>query len=203
MKNDFDQYFGWIDDDFAFRFSYCLRRGVEDYFEGMRNWPQAGIAATSRSRTSLTVDLIGQRANEAWADLPKEVRIEREYDITQLFIPRHNILVKFNQCDEQYRVHPPNTERACNLLVSPLLFPPEEIQLPSGCLTLFAVYGLNRAKNALQRAAITLQGVEEVVWKKELPEPPADHKCAIIRPLSPQTGPAIIDIDEERRVGNE
>jgi len=149
------------------------------------------------------VDLIAARAEEAFIDLPSEVRIEREYETSQLFFRQHNVALKFNQCDENYRIHPPGTDRACSFLTSPLLFPADEIDLPSGCITLFGVYGLNRARTEVQRVAITLQSAEEVLWKKDLPAPPADGQWAIVKPSAPQAGPAIIDLDEQSQTGNE
>jgi len=189
--------FGWIR-DYMFRLAYVVRGAPADFFELLRVSPRYAVAQTRRGRPNVICDFFGPRVQEAFGDIPNEVRIDNEYETPELYFWQHGARLKFNQGDEAYRVHQPNTARAYSFVNNAPCLPGWDLPLED--YSLFGVYGLDSTGTNLLRASLTCQHNDRIVWRNELPEPPADSKWAIIKPSSPQIGPAIIDDDEQRAV---
>jgi hypothetical protein len=66
-------------------------------------------------------------------------------------------------------------------------------------LSLIGGYRLDFSHTQLLHATVTCQHYEEIVWYRDIPEPPAEDKFSLLRPTSPKTGPSVDDSEEGRR----
>ncbi len=190
-----DRRFDWVA-EYLDQLAYVIRGAAADFFELIRLCPRYAVAQTRRGRPNVIQDFFGPRVQEAFGNIPHKVRIDSEYDTPQIFFMEPGVRMKFNKADADYRIHPPNTARAYSFVDNAPCLP--GFEAPLADYSLLGVYGLDSTGTRLVRASITCQHDGQVIWRNELPELPADHRWAIIRPSSPQTGPAIIDISERR-----
>lgn len=200
MANDDSNFsLSWIVEYFP-PLSYAIRGGVGDWFDLVQQSPQVAVAQTSRSRPNMICDLIGQRAREAFADVPNQVRVDTLYETTQLTFLEHDVVLKFNQLDESLKIHPSATQRAQSFVYQQHLLPYPGIYASTDGLSLIGGYRLDVNHTALLHATVTCQHDEEVVWHQHIPEPPADNKFSLVKPVSPKAGPSVRDLNDERRI---
>jgi len=183
----------WIDDYFP-RLSYSIRGGVQDWLDVVQQCPRVAIAQTARGRPNMICDLMGQRAREAFADIPDEVEVRTVYETAQIRFLHHGVTMKFNQMDDEFRVHPPNTVRAAGWVHQQHLLPFMGQSESTDGLSLFGGYRLDGEQ--LIHVTATCQHGEAVVWQRDIPEPPAGDQFSLVQPVAPTGGPLVSDVDD-------
>lgn len=188
----------WVD-EYLPRLSFAIRGGVRDWFEVAQVSARVAIAHSSRSRASMICDLCGQRAREAFQDIPDQVLVEVEYETAQLRFLNQDVVLKFNQLDSGLRVHTPSTDRAKGFLYQQDFLPFTETVAPSAGLSLIGGYRLDGNHTQLLQATVTCQHGQDVIWHRDIPEPPPTDRFSLIQPINPGRGPTITDRVEGRR----
>ena len=136
-------------------------------------------------------------------DLPGEVHVDLAYETAQVRFDKYDTVLKFNKVDQRFRVHTPSTSRARSFVARNPWLPFPDMSLPNEELSLFGAYRLNQSGTELLDVTATCQHGDEVVWRTDIPEPPADSRFSMIKPKTPKAGPSIIDIDERRQAEGE
>lgn len=164
------------------RIYFILAGGVGDWFEILRACPRLAVAKTSRSTASNIYDLTAQRAREAFADIPDEVRIVEEYETISIYFIKHDVTMKIHKANEAGYIHPPNTDRSYRAYYQTGLFgnSPDDRGV-----VLNAIYQLNAPMTALASISVTCQRGDEIVYRHDIEPPQAGDRFSVVLPQTP------------------